>query len=66
MERYGERGSRTWRKLHLAVNSSTGEILASELTSNEDGDASQVSPLLGQITGTPQYGSTRRWDTAHP
>ncbi len=45
------RGARTWRKLHLAVDPSTGEILASELTSNEEGDASQVGPLLGQIPG---------------
>ena len=30
-------GARTWRTLHLAVDPSTGEILASELTSNEDG-----------------------------
>ena len=29
----------------------TGEILASELTSNEEGDASQVGPLLEQIPG---------------
>ena len=35
----------------MAVNPSTGEILASELTSNEDGDASQAGPLLGQVTG---------------
>jgi len=37
--------------LHLAVDSSTGEILASELTTSEEGDASQVGPLLGQIPG---------------
>jgi len=49
VEKHGERGARTWRKLHLAVDPSTGEILASELTSNEEGDASQVGPLLGQI-----------------
>jgi hypothetical protein len=29
----------------------TGEILASELTTIEDGDASQVGPLLDQISG---------------
>src|SRR3954471_20012225 len=29
----------------------TGEILASELTTNEEGDASQVGPLLDQIPG---------------
>ena len=49
--KHGERGTRTWRKLHLAVDPSTGEILASELTTNEEGDASQVGPLLGQIPG---------------
>ena len=51
MEQHGERGTRTWRKLHLAVDPGTGEILASELTGNENGDASQVGPLLGQIAG---------------
>ncbi len=51
VEKHGERGTRTWRKLHLAVDPSTGEILASELTSNEEGDASQVGQLLGQIAG---------------
>jgi hypothetical protein len=49
--KHGEPGTRTWRKLHLAVDSSSGEILASELTSNEDGDASQVGRLLEQIPG---------------
>ena len=50
-ETHGGRGRRTWRKLHLAVDPGTGEILASELTTSEEGDASQVSPLLEQITG---------------
>src|SRR3954464_5175355 len=47
----GGGGKRAWRKLHLAIDPSTGEILASELTSNEEGDASQVGPLLDQIPG---------------
>jgi len=51
IEQHGQRGKRGWRKLHLAVDPSTGEILACELTSNEEGDASQVSPLLAQIPG---------------
>src|SRR6478609_6579442 len=51
VEQHGARGKRTWRKLHLAIDPSTGEILASELTSNEEGDASQVGPLLEQIPG---------------
>src|ERR687890_1772132 len=50
VEKYGGRGKRTWRKLHLAVDPDSGEILASELTTSEEGDASQVSPLLDQIT----------------
>jgi Transposase DDE domain len=51
-EKHGERGRRTWRKLHLAVSPDSGEILASELTTNEIGDPSMVAPLLGQIPGT--------------
>ena len=50
-EKHGGKGRRTWRKLHLAVDPDTGEILASELTPTEDGDASQVGPLLNQISG---------------
>src|SRR3982751_1705203 len=51
-EKQGERGRRTGRKLHWAVNPDSGEILASELTSNEIGDLSMVSPLLEQISGS--------------
>src|SRR3954453_8361254 len=51
VEKHGGRGKRTWRKLHLAIDPSPGEIFASELTSNEEGDASQVGPLLDQIPG---------------
>ena len=51
-ERHGERGRRTWRKLHLAVNSESGSILASELTTHEVGDLAMVGPLLDQIPGS--------------
>lgn len=37
--------------MQSATDSSTGGILASNLTGNEDGDASQVGPLPGQIPG---------------
>jgi hypothetical protein len=50
-EKHGERGRRTWRKRHLAVNPDSGEILASELTSHEVGDPSMVGALLDQIPG---------------
>src|SRR5215207_5151880 len=49
-EKHGGQGRRTWRKLHLAVDPDTGEILASELTTTPDGDTSLVEPLLDQIS----------------
>src|SRR5918994_1425614 len=51
VETHGGRGQRTWRKLHLAVDPEGGEILASELTTAEAGDAALVGPLLAQVTG---------------
>ena len=40
---------RLWRKLHLVVDAQTGDFVASELTTNKVGDASQVPILLAQI-----------------
>ncbi len=51
VETHGERGRRTWRKLPLAVDPDSGAILASALTTSEEGDASLVGPLLDQIAG---------------
>ena len=50
-EKHGGRGRRLWRKLHLAVDPESGEILASALTTTEEGDAALVGPLLEQIAG---------------
>ncbi|MCW2239533.1 IS5 family transposase [Azospirillum canadense] len=50
LEKHGGQARRSWRKLHLAVIPDTGEILASDLTTTEQGDASLVGPLLDQIT----------------
>jgi hypothetical protein len=41
--------NRAWRKLHLAVDADTGEILASDLSSRRTHDATRVPALLGQI-----------------
>jgi hypothetical protein len=49
-ERHGRAG-RSWRKLHIAVDAETGEIIASVLTGKEAGDAGQVPVLLNQIEG---------------
>src|ERR687894_1371203 len=51
VEKHSGRCRRTWRKLHLAVDPEGGEILACELTTSEEGDASLVGPLLERITG---------------
>lgn len=47
--RHGKSKRRTWRKLHLAVNPDTQEIVAETLTENSCDDASQVDPLLNQV-----------------
>lgn len=50
-EKHGGRPRRSWRRLHLAIDPESGDILAAELTTTADGDASQVGPLLDQIAG---------------
>jgi hypothetical protein len=42
---------RSWRKLHIGVDASTGEIVATALTTNDVDDASQIGPLLDQVEG---------------
>lgn len=49
LAKHGGQARRSWRKLHFAVDPDTGEILAAELTTTQDGDASLVGPLLDQI-----------------
>jgi transposase len=48
-EKHGTKSRRCWRKLHLAVDADSGEIIAHSLTDQEAGDASQLEPLLDQI-----------------
>jgi hypothetical protein len=48
VEKHGTRRHRSWRKLHIGVDA--GQILASELTTSDVDDGSQVEPLLDQIT----------------
>jgi hypothetical protein len=49
-EKHG-RARRSWRKLHIAVDVDTGELVACVLTDNAVDDAGQVPALLGQIEG---------------
>ena len=47
--KHGAKSRRTWRKLHLAVDATSGMIVAQTLTDQDADDPSQVGPLLEQI-----------------
>jgi hypothetical protein len=49
-EKHG-RKPRRWRKLHLAVDAETGEIVAHILTDKDGGDITQVPALLATVEG---------------
>jgi hypothetical protein len=49
IEKHGTRRRRSWRKLHIGVDASTGEIVAASLAAHDTDDASQTGPLLDQI-----------------
>lgn len=46
-EKNGAKFRRGWRKLHLAVDADSGEIIAHSLTNQETGDASQLRGASG-------------------
>ena len=50
IEKHSTRRRRSWRKLHIGLDADTGQIFASELTTSDVDDGSQVEPLLDQIT----------------
>jgi hypothetical protein len=50
-DKHGAKSRRGWRKLHLALDADSGEIIAHVMTDQDAGDASQVEPLLDQIDG---------------
>src|SRR5580692_1763881 len=49
-EKHG-RKPRQWRKLHLAIDAETGEIVAHVLTDKDGGDITQVPALLATVEG---------------
>jgi IS5 family transposase len=51
LEKHGSRTRRSWRKLHVGVDSDTGRIVASALTDHNADDGSQVGSLLDQVSG---------------
>src|SRR5215216_2712834 len=51
IEKHGTQTRRSWRKLHLGVDATTGQIVASALTGHDVDDGSQTDPLLDQVAG---------------
>lgn len=49
VRKYGAGKHRTWRKLHLAIDPETQEIVAETLTENSIADATEVPALLAQV-----------------
>lgn len=49
VRQHGTTPRRTWRKLHLAVDGETHEVIAAELTAAFIGDAEVLPDLLGQL-----------------
>ena len=47
--KHGVQGRRQWRKVHLAMDTATGDIRAVEFTSSRQGDSPILPELLAQI-----------------
>jgi hypothetical protein len=50
IEKYGTKRRRSWRALHIGMDPGSGRIVAATLTDRDVDDASQVGPLLDQIS----------------
>ena len=48
---HGKGKRRVWRKLHLGVDTTTGEILAHALTTSEAHDGTELEGLLAEVEG---------------
>jgi Transposase DDE domain len=51
VRQHGPSKRRTWRKLHLAIDPDTQEIVAEVLTTNAGHDADQAAALLAEVPG---------------
>jgi len=69
VRQHGYSKRRTWRKLHLGVDETSGEIIASVITTNDFGDGEVLADLLDQIklplsqvSGDGAYDSFENYD----
>ena len=51
VRQYGYTRRRTWRKLHLGVDETTGEVMAAVVTTNNFKDSQLLAELLEQVEG---------------
>ncbi len=51
LEKHGTKTRRSWRKLHIAVDTDTRQIATTAVTTNDVDDASQVGSLLDHVDG---------------
>ncbi|MEM6428155.1 MAG: IS5 family transposase [Deinococcota bacterium] len=51
---HGASKRRTWRKLHVAVDEHTGDILAAEVSGNDKKDSQLLEPLLTTVAHTSE------------
>jgi len=69
VRQHGPSKRRTWRKLHLAVDPDTQEIVAEVLTTNAGHDADQADALLeevpGEIDSVTADGAFDKWKVYH-
>jgi IS5 family transposase len=72
VRKHGPSRRRQWRKVHLAMDTATGDIRGVEFTPSREGDSPVLPDLLEQIPGSEQIGTvtadgaydTRRCHTA--
>jgi len=55
--KHGIQGRRQWRKVHLAMDTATSDILAVEFTHSREGDSPVLPDLLGQIPEDEDIGT---------
>jgi hypothetical protein len=77
VEKHGSRARRSWRKLHIGVDTDSGRIVTAKLTAHDVDDASQVgppcsirsrtrSPRSPPMAPTTRTASTVRWRRGTP
>ena len=59
-EKHGGQPCRSWRRLHLAVDPDSGDVLAAELTTKNGGDIS-VHQGAGMVHSHARPPPPRRW-----